>query len=39
MPMALIDNSRAHIEVNRPARLLLRLCLARCESSMLTPEV
>jgi DNA-binding CsgD family transcriptional regulator len=29
MPMALIDNSRAHIEVNRPARLLLRLSLAQ----------
>jgi DNA-binding CsgD family transcriptional regulator len=29
MPMALIDNSRAHIDVNRSARLLLRLSLAQ----------
>jgi DNA-binding CsgD family transcriptional regulator len=28
MPMALVDNSRAHIDVNRPARLLFRLSLA-----------
>ena len=35
MPMALLDNSRAHIDVNRPARLLLRLSLAQLQELQL----
>ena len=29
IPMALLDDTRAHVDANRPARLLLRLSLAR----------